>query len=238
MRDEIFKLWHLIQKRQALLDSASCISSPGFEMSYSSGRRAEAPYEDKVIAACDLQDEIDETALSIVHSYENDNNEILKKVPGGQRQRALRLCFICGKSDAYIAGRLGINIRTVETRLKGVTAEKAPEGKFAVFCLETKLLPIDAEIEEYLATTYDNVERMVEEHYPEVDRLIVQHYRLAQHHRKRYRERMEYIEGVIDGMEGKAKAIMQLWIAGEKNTEIAKKVDCSTRYVKMVITGL
>ena len=235
MRTEIFKLWHLIQKREELMTEASCVSSPGFEPHYNSGRKYAAPYEHYVMAACDLQEDIDNAVLEIIKGYENDNQEILNKSTG-QRQRALRLCFICAKSDEYIAGRLGINVRTVEIRLRGKTAEKAPEGKFAAYCLETKLLPIDAEIEDYLAETYIRVEEMADEKYDVVDKLIRYHKHMAEVKRKQYERRTERINGIIDGMEGKAKIIVRLWYEGKSWDVISKAAGCSMSHAKKLLS--
>ena len=237
MRNEVFHLWHLVQKRNSLEDAAASLSSPGFEPHYSSGHAREAPFERYILAACDMQDEIDAAVMDVVNSYETDNADILAKT-SGQRQRALRLCFICGKNDEYIADRLGVNVWTVERRLRGDYGEKAPEGKFTALVAESRLLPIDAEVEEHLARTYRNVQRMVGETYREVEELILVHERRAADYRRQVEVGMEQIKRIVEGLDGKKRDIAKGWFDGMSVSEIQRKSNCSLRYVQKVLSGL
>ena len=230
MRSEIFKLWHLVQKRNSLEDAATALSSPGFEQSYGSTRCTEAPYEKYIIAACDMQEEIDEAVLAAVKSYEDDNNDILAKATG-QRQRALRLCFLCGKDDEFIAKSLGIGVRTVEKRMKGV-AEKVPDSEFAVFCMEMKLMPLDVLVEEHLVKTYRNIQRMVGETYDEVEKLIEYHEQRGNEICEQHRLRTERIQGFIDGLDDEERIVVEMWRQGDSWEEIGEAVGCSPRYAR------
>ena len=235
MRREVFKLWHLVQRRQALEEAASSISSPGFEPHYSSSRNTAAPYEAYIIAACDMAEEIDEAVRAIVDGIEADNAEILKKA-SGQRQRALRLKFICNKPEKDIADRLGLSVKTLQNRMEGMD-EKAPDGEFAVFCLETELLPIDAEIEEHIAYTYERVELMAEERYPDVDKLILRHRAKGRALRRKYAKHKARIDRFVESLEGKQRIIAEMWLDGKSKREIMDAAECSARWVEKILAG-
>lgn len=232
MRKEIFKLWHLVQKRNSLEDAASALSSPGFEPHYNASRCTEAPYERYIIDACDMQEDIDQAVSDVIRSFEEDNADILSKATG-QRQRAMRLCFLCSKSDEYIAERLGIGVRTVEARLRG-NPEKVPDGAFASYVAETRLLPIDAEVEDYLAKTYRNVQRMAGESYEEVEKLISYHEARAADHRKQYAIRTRKINDAIDRLDGKERVIVRMWVDGATWKEIATAVEVTIHNAKKI----
>ncbi|MBQ3393778.1 MAG: hypothetical protein IJG64_01335 [Oscillospiraceae bacterium] len=227
MRKEIFNLWHLVQRRRSLEDAATSRASPGFEMHYNASRCTEAPYEKYIIEACDMQEDIDKAVADVIQSFEDDNTDILSKTTG-QRQRAMRLCFVCGKDDEYIADRLGIGIRTVEARLRG-SPEKIPDGAFASFVTETRLLPIDAEVEEYLAKTYRNVQRMAGESYEEVEKLIAYHEARAADHRKQYAIRCGKIIEAKKNLVDEEKIIIEMWLGGSSWSEIGDAVGCNAR---------
>ena len=227
MRKEIFKLWHLVQKRNSLEEAASALSSPGFEPHYNASRSTEAPYERYIIDACDMQEDIDQAVSDVIRSFEEDNADILSKATG-QRQRAMRLCFLSSKSDEYIAERLGIGVRTVEARLRG-SPEKVPDGAFASYVAETRLLPIDAEVEDHLAKTYRNVQRMAGESYEEVERLISYHEARAADHRKDYQLRLRKIDDAVGRLSGKDRITVQMWLDGANWSEIGNAIGCNAR---------
>ena len=236
MRKEIFKLWHLVQKRNSLEDAASALSSPGFEPHYNASRCTEAPYERYIIDACDMQEDIDQAVSDVIRSFEEDNADILSKATG-QRQRAMRLCFLCGKDDEYIASRLGIGVRTVEARLRG-SPEKVPDGAFASYVAETRLLPIDAEVEDHLAKTYRNVQRMAGESYEEVEKLIAYHTARAADHRKKCRVRLRKIDDAIGRLDGKDRVIARMWVDGAKWKEIGNAAGCTPNHAKKLFSLL
>ncbi len=237
MRDKIFKIWHLLQKQESMMRTATTLASPGFNQSYNPNRGREAPYEKYVLAAVDMQDDIDEILLSLVNDYEEDNRRILTETKG-QRQRALRLKFICAKSHEEIARILGIKPKVVEERMKGLTAEKVPEGEFARFVTETRLLPVDAEIEDHLAYTYERLQDMVGAMYDEVGLLIIRHRTRARAYREKYKERMEFIQSVVDGLEEPRRKIVEMWLDGQKRKAIASATGMSLRFVQKTLSEL
>ena len=203
-------------------------------MHYNASRCTEAPYEKYIIEACDMQEDIDKAVADVIQSFEDDNTDILSKTTG-QRQRAMRLCFVCGKDDEYIAERLGIGIRTVEARLRG-SPEKIPDGAFASFVTETRLLPIDAEVEEYLAKTYRNVQRMAGESYEEVEKLIAYHEARAADHRKQYAIRTQKINDAINRLDGKERVIIRMWVDGARWKEIGISAGCTPNHAKKLFS--
>ena len=235
MRPEIFKLCRLVQKRNDLMDAAMSVSSPGFEPHYGSGC-TEAPFEKYVIESVDMQEGIDEAVGAVVRGIEEDNKKILTEY-SGQRQRALRLRRICNKSIPDIAERLDVNEKTVIARLEGLV-EKLPENEFALYCLETRLLLIDEEVEEYIVRTYDLIEQMVEERYREIDRLISWHQDRARTIREQYEQRIQRIESFIDGLMGKAQTIVKRWYEGVSWKEIADAAGYSVSYVKKIFSQI
>ena len=235
MRSGIFKLWHLVQKRNDLMRAATNVSSPGFEQHYGS-YCTDAPFEKYVIESVDMQEDIDEAVGAVVRSIEEDNKRLLTEY-SGQRQRAQRLRIICNKSISDIANQLGVNEKTAVARMEGLV-EKLPENEFALYCLETRLLSIDEEVEMYIARTYRLIEDMVEERYREVDRLIQWHQDRAKAIREQYEQRIHRIESFIDGLSGKEQIIVKLWYEGASWKEIANTSGYSVSHAKKIFSQI
>ena len=232
MRTELAKIWHLRQKQLVMESSALTLHSPGFEPHYGGSGKKSAPYEDGIIAACDMQDAIDEAVRVYVQSVEADNREILEKTTG-QRQRVLRLWTIAEKSVGDIATILGICEKTVDRRLSGIVQEKAYASKFEQMFFETRLMRVDAQIEEYIAYAYREVEDYVECTYLEVEDLIAKHKAKAAEIMARHDKQAEAIKAAVAKLDKRDNYIVMAHLAaGKEWLDVAEELGLSESHVR------
>ena len=238
MRTELAKIWHLRQKQISMESSAATISSPGFEPHYGGSGKKCAPFEADIIAACDMQDAVDEAVRVYIQSIEADNREILSKTTG-QRQRVLRLWTIAEKSIGDIATILGICEKTVERRLSDMVSEKTYASEFQQAVFETKLMRVDAMIEECIARMYREVEKYVDCFYLEVDELISRHKANAKNIMAKHDRQANAIKDAISRLDKRDHYIVMAHLAGGKEwIDVAEELGLSESHVRRLYVNI
>ena len=208
------------------------MSSPGFEPHYGGSGKKSAPFESDIIAACDMQDEIEEAVRVYVQSVEADNRDILEKTTG-QRQRVLRLWTIAEKSISDIATILGICEKTVGRRLSGIVQEKAYASKFEQTFFETRFMRVDSMVEDYIARAYSDVEDYVDCTYHEVEDLIKIHRARATDIMAKHDRQAETIKAAIAKLDERDRYIVLGHLAaGKEWLDVAEELRLSESRVK------
>lgn len=210
MRKEVFRLWHLLQRRENLMEDACSLGSPGFEAHYGSGYCTGAGFEDKVAAACDLDEEIVDAVEAIVIGIEQDDAALLKFT--GQTQRILRLRYLCGKGEKEIAKILGISVRTVDRRIEDHECTDEDSIIYA---------PIDVLIEEHILKNYEELAEIIG--YPMIG---------AEIHETRARNLRTRYNTWLDSLDERSKEIYAGRRKGAKWDDIAKGVGLSSRQTR------
>ena len=228
MRYEYFKIKKLLRKRQELYESACSVGSPGFEPHYNSSRKTSAPFENKLLDVCDIEEEIDAAFRAFVKSIEYDNNKFLTEAKG-QRQRVLRLYHIANKREGYISELLGVTEQTVKNRLAGNIDEFEGDD----ILQENQLLVADEYVERYIAWMYRTLQCEIGEQYNEVERLIAYHEDCADTIRSRYEARVGRMYEEIDRLKGRARNVVELRL-NTKDTwnNISAAAGCTSRHAK------
>ena len=214
MRHEIMKLLLLLTRRKELEETASSLHSPSFEYSYNPNKPTSSGFEDTIIDAVDMQEEIDEAMGNCVRSIEDDYHRLMAL--SGQRRIVLMLWSLCGKSVDYIANRLGVSTYTVERRLNGEKGKHVPEEL---------LLPIEAEVEEYIVWVYQQLQIEVGAKYNEVEQLILLHQRKAKKDRERH-------SSWLKRLDKKTRYVFGQREKGVCWEQIAASLGCSVRQAK------
>ena len=214
MRYEILKLILLVGRRRELEEVASSLHSPSFEYSYNPNKPSCSGFEDSIIDAIDLQDDIDVAMAACVRSIEEDYRRLTAL--SGQRRVVLMLWNLCGKSVEYIADRLGVSTYTIERRLNGEKGKPVPEEL---------LLPIEAEVEEYIVWMYRELQTEAGARYDEVEKLILLHQRKAKTDRERH-------SSWLKGLDKRTRYIVAQRGMGVSWEDIASSLGCSVRQAK------
>ena len=210
MRKEVFHLWHLLQKRDRLIEDACSLGSPGFEPRYGSSYCTGAGFEDKVIAAVDMDEQIEETVQEIVQGMEADDAALREYT--GQTQRVLRLRYLCGKGEREIASLLGISVRTVDRRLSD---QQCLDDGSIVYA------PIDILIEEHIVKSYLDLERVAAYPIP----IAAVHKARAECLRQKYNK-------WLAGLDSQVQQVYESRQSGATWDEIAKGVGLSERQAR------
>ena len=233
MREEFAKVERLVRCQKALENAATSISSSLGKQSYSPNHATSAPYEDFIIKAADMQEDIDRAVAECVQAIEDKNTEIMGKA-SGQRQRILRMRYLAEMSDEQIAKRLKINEKTIQNRLSGVCREQVCDCEFVRFFRETKLMFVDAEIEEAISEAYINLQDMVGVRYTAVMELVSKHTTAARELRRQYWERIKRVQEALSELSERDRGIVERRLYKQPWAMVSAATGYSVSYAKKI----